>query len=136
MPPGPISMGGCAVPSMVNVTVPVGVPGPLCVTVAVDATASPGLLGTRVKASEVVVGVLLTSWLIFGDVLPPKLLSLLLLAALPSLPSVSAEVVKVVMPPGPISMGGCAVPSMVNVTVPVGVAGLPVPVTVAVNATA
>src|SRR5260221_1960375 len=54
-----------------NVTVPVGVPAPL-LTVAVNVTACPTLLGLTEDARAVVVGTLLTAWLSARDVLGVK----------------------------------------------------------------
>jgi hypothetical protein len=58
-----------------NVTLPVGVPGPLEPTVAVKVTAWPNVEGLADVVTEVVVDDLLTTWLTDGEVLPVKFVS-------------------------------------------------------------
>jgi len=72
-----IVTGLCGVPSMVNVTVPAGVPAPgaTAVTVAVKVTDWPNTEGAADEFTVVVVSALLTVWVKFGDVLVLKLAS-------------------------------------------------------------
>ena len=67
--------GDCGVPSIVNVTVPVGVPAPgaTAATVAVNVTDWPDTEGLTEDATVVVVSALLTVWVTLEEVLVRKL---------------------------------------------------------------
>lgn len=124
-------------PSILNVTVPVGVPAPWVATVAVNVTDCPGneLLSDEVRF--VVVAVAATSWIRLGDMLFVVLAVLLTnRAKTVCAPKVSEDVVNVAEPVGPTVTGLPSVPSMLKMTVPVGIVVLgATPETRAVNVT-
>lgn len=129
------------VPPSENVTVPVGVPEPCAVTVAVNVTGWPLADGLTEEVRAVVVAVRApTCWLNGVLVLEAKVLSPTYCATIESLPSVSglpwaAELVVNVACPDALSVAVPRVkPLEENVTVPVGVPVL-CAVTVAVNVT-
>jgi len=117
-----------------KVTVPLGVPPALAVTVAVNVTDVPVATGLSDDTTEVVVLALLTVCPGLSEpVLAPKEPSVLVKAALtlwgePA--TVSVEVEVVAAPPDNL-IGAPAVPSIVNMTEPVALFGE----TVAVNVT-
>ena len=132
--------GARVLPSTVKVTVPVGVPvpGEFGVTVAVNVTFWPKTLGFWLEATAVVVFALFTVWPFAR--LPPDVLKFespvywaVMVCGLPLTVSVLVEIVAM---PFERFAGACGLPSIVNVTVPVGV---PAPGamgdTVAVNVT-
>lgn len=120
------------VPSL-NVTVPVGRPPLLPLTVAVNVMTCPTTAGLLEDPSVVVVEAWFTVWMSAGDVLPAYVASPPYTAVMEWLPAVSKEVAKLAWPE-PLSDAEPSVvlPSL-KVTVPVGV--LPLPNTVAVKVT-
>src|SRR5262249_7739385 len=131
--------------SMVNVTVPVGVPAePVEETIAVKVIGSPTVAGLNDDASEVVVGV---GFVCGGSGftvcvgseprLGPTFESPLYDAVTECCPAVSDKTnCAWVTPPRTDSGSGvCASPSMVNVMVPVGVPATPAALTTAVKVT-
>ena len=124
-----------AVEPLKNITVPVGVPPAVLVTVAVNVTDWPATSGLSDETSAVALGLPLTTCLSAGDdVLPLKFASPPYCAVIEWDPMGREDVEKVATPvpfrtPGPSD----AVPSK-NVTEPVGVPPA-VLVTVAVNVT-
>jgi len=116
-----------------KVTVPVGVPGAVDVTVAVNVTDWPAVDGFSEDATAVAV-VPLTTCVTTEDVLDAKVASPLYVAVMEWEPAVSVLVANVAIAEpfsGPLPK--VVAPSL-NVTVPVGVPG-DVDVTVAVNVT-
>src|SRR5262249_13387597 len=131
--------GACAVPSMVKVTVPPGVPAPgaTALTVAVKVTAWPKTDGLVEEVRAVVVLALFTTWVRAPDVLGLKLPSLLYAGGTVCLPRAGEGVLLLAPPPARAPGPPKLAPSIWNCTVPVGV---PAPgataATVAVNVTA
>jgi len=118
-----------------NVTVPVGVPVVVGVTVAVKVTDCPNTDGFVAEESAVSVAPGLTVCVRAADVLPAKLASPPYTAVMGWVPTVSVVVVKVATA-APFSVPvPRVVPPSLNVTVPVGVPAPAVTVNVAVNVT-
>src|SRR5437879_2891761 len=94
------AMGDWAVPSMVNVTVPAGVPPPgaTAATVAVKIMDWPNTEGLIADVTTVVVSAAPTDWFRPAEVLVLKLASPLYTAVIVWLPTLSAEVAKVAWP--------------------------------------
>jgi hypothetical protein len=111
--------GVCAVPSIVKVTVPLGVPEPGATTptAAVSVSGCPNTVGAAGAETVVVVAALVTVWTGSRKLLL-KWLSPLYSMEISWAPTLSVEMVKVAWPLM-TATGFCAVPSTENVTVPV-----------------
>jgi len=126
-----------SVPSILNCTVPLGVPAPgtLALTVAVNVTLCPNTDGLADEVTLVLVSALSTTCVSAPDVLPLKLPSPPYTAVIAWLPTANEEIFNVATPPLNVPVPIVAAPSL-NVTVPLGV---PDPgalaLTVAVNVT-
>src|SRR5689334_21205574 len=127
---------GWAALSIVKTTLPAGVPDPgaTAATVAVNVTDSPNAVGFRDELTVVVVAAWFTTWESVVAVLPAKWLSPPYTAAIVWVPTASDAVDKTACPDALSATGACGVPSMLNVTLPVGVP--PLPDTVAVKVAA
>jgi hypothetical protein len=129
----------CGVPSIVNVTVPVGTPdaGGAAATVAVKVTDCPNTEGFTEEVTLVVVLAWLTVCVKSGDVLPLKLLLPLYSAVTVCAPSANDAIAPLVaLPPLKLTGEPKSDPSSLNCTVPPGVPDPgAVALTVAVNVT-
>ncbi len=130
--------GVCGAPSMLNVTVPVGVPAPgdTASTLAVNVTLLPNVEGFNDELTAVLLLAGSTVWKKSMEVLKLKLSSPLYVALIVWLPTLNDAFVNVACPDALMLTGVCGVPSRLNVTLPVSV---PAPgatgATVAVNTT-
>src|SRR5947199_387231 len=108
---------------MLNVTVPVGVPAPgaTAATVAVKVTAWPDADGLADEVTVVVLFALVGVSVRVVEVLVLKLSSPLYVAVTVWVPTARVDAVSVACPLARFTLGVWAVPSMLNVTVPVGV---------------
>jgi len=109
-------------PSILNCTVPPGVPDPgaLALTVAAKVTLWPNTEGLADEVTLVLVSALFTSCVIAPDVLVLKLPSPPYTAVIEWLPTASEEMFNVATPPLNVPVPIVVTPSL-NVTVPLGV---------------
>ena len=131
--------GGSAWPSMVNVTVPVGVPDPLIgATAAVNVMLRPTIDGLLDEVTSVDVGwsdAALTTCVTGAELLERKFPVGIYIASMACVPVLSDDVVNVAWPAALRATDRRTVDPCSKFTVPAGVPPPPVHVTVAVNVT-